>query len=48
MREEVKDWLGGNICRCTGYKSIVEAVIAVANESSAGRGLGAQPDTAGV
>jgi carbon-monoxide dehydrogenase small subunit len=46
--EEVKDWLGGNICRCTGYKNIVEAVMAVADGASSAQGSGAQPDTAGV
>jgi len=25
-REEIKERLGGNICRCTGYQKIVEAV----------------------
>ena len=25
-REEVSRWLGGNLCRCTGYVKIVEAV----------------------
>ena len=24
--EEIRDALGGNICRCTGYQGIVEAV----------------------
>ncbi|HET9061909.1 MAG TPA: 2Fe-2S iron-sulfur cluster-binding protein, partial [Candidatus Binatia bacterium] len=24
--EEIKDTLGGHICRCTGYQAIVEAV----------------------
>jgi carbon-monoxide dehydrogenase small subunit len=33
--EEVKEWLMGNLCRCTGYYKIVEAVLAVA-ESSVG------------
>ena len=28
--EEVREWLGGNLCRCTGYVKIVEAVLAVA------------------
>jgi aerobic carbon-monoxide dehydrogenase small subunit len=46
--EQVKDWLGGNICRCTGYKNIVEAVMAVANGASSEHAAGAQPDTARV
>ncbi len=24
--QEIRDWLEGNICRCTGYQGIVEAV----------------------
>jgi carbon-monoxide dehydrogenase small subunit len=38
--DEVRDWLGGNICRCTGYKNIVEAVMAVTQGSSTGPGPG--------
>jgi carbon-monoxide dehydrogenase small subunit len=29
-RDDVREWLGGNICRCTGYKNIVDAVMAAA------------------
>lgn len=29
-REEVKEWLGGNLCRCTGYVKIIDAVLAAA------------------
>ncbi len=28
--EEIKDWLAGNLCRCTGYRKIIEAIRAVA------------------
>jgi carbon-monoxide dehydrogenase small subunit len=27
---EVRDWLEGNLCRCTGYQGIVDAVLAAA------------------
>ena len=27
---EIRDWLEGNICRCTGYQNIVKAIQAVA------------------
>jgi len=29
--DEVKRWLSGNLCRCTGYVKIVEAVMAAAD-----------------
>ena len=28
--QEIRDWLEGNICRCTGYQAIVEAIYIVA------------------
>jgi carbon-monoxide dehydrogenase small subunit len=31
-RAEVIHWLEGNICRCTGYEAIVDAVLAAAEE----------------
>lgn len=24
--ETIRDWLGGNLCRCTGYRQIVDAI----------------------
>ncbi len=32
--EEVKDFLCGNLCRCTGYVKIVEAVLAAAEQKN--------------
>lgn len=31
-REEIRDYLSGNICRCTGYQAIVDAVEQVSKE----------------
>jgi len=28
--EEVREWLSGNLCRCTGYQGIVDAALAAA------------------
>jgi carbon-monoxide dehydrogenase small subunit len=34
--EEVRYWLAGNLCRCTGYDKIVRAVLDVAAEMNGG------------
>ena len=31
LAEEVRAWLEGNLCRCTGYQNIVAAVLSVAS-----------------
>ncbi|MDP9430781.1 MAG: (2Fe-2S)-binding protein [Actinomycetota bacterium] len=35
--DEVRDWMMGNICRCTGYYSIVNAVLQAADAGSGER-----------
>ena len=30
--EEVREWMSGNLCRCTGYYKILESVMAVVND----------------
>ncbi|MEO0421205.1 MAG: (2Fe-2S)-binding protein [Pseudomonadota bacterium] len=35
---EVREWLAGNICRCTGYQGIVDAVMAAAQELALAHG----------
>jgi carbon-monoxide dehydrogenase small subunit len=32
----VRKWLEGNICRCTGYQSIVDAALECAQQQSGG------------
>ena len=34
--EEVRYWLAGNLCRCTGYHKVVEAVLDAAREMRGG------------
>jgi aerobic carbon-monoxide dehydrogenase small subunit len=34
-REEIREGISGNLCRCTGYQKIVEAIEAVSNQRSA-------------
>jgi carbon-monoxide dehydrogenase small subunit len=38
--EQVRRWLAGNLCRCTGYDKIVRAVLAAAEELAAPRTAG--------
>jgi carbon-monoxide dehydrogenase small subunit len=35
--EQVREGLEGNLCRCTGYQNIVDAVLAAAAEMKASR-----------
>ena len=35
-REQVKEGLGGNLCRCTGYVKIIDAVMAAADTMGKG------------
>ena len=35
---QVRDWLEGNICRCTGYHNIVKSIMAGARAMAAGQG----------
>ncbi len=38
---EIRDWMMGNLCRCTGYYKILESVVAAMGSSSAnGEGQG--------
>jgi carbon-monoxide dehydrogenase small subunit len=30
--DQVKEWMMGNLCRCTGYYKIVESILAAAQE----------------
>ena len=36
-REQVREWISGNYCRCTGYHSIVDAIVDVLNARAKGQ-----------
>jgi carbon-monoxide dehydrogenase small subunit len=36
--DEIREAIGGNLCRCTGYQQIVEAIQLAAKRTSAGEG----------
>jgi len=36
-REQVREWISGNYCRCTGYHSIVDAIMEVLEARADGR-----------
>lgn len=46
--EQIKDSLSGNICRCTGYKKIIEAVAEYANRSQKSKIKSQKKHTVGV
>jgi aerobic carbon-monoxide dehydrogenase small subunit len=37
--DEAREWLMGNLCRCTGYYKIIDAVLAAAPQSAAAPGV---------
>ena len=47
-RAEVNDWIAGNLCRCTGYRPIVEAGIEACREPRTDRFTVQAPETSGA
>jgi xanthine dehydrogenase small subunit len=45
-RGEVNDWIAGNLCRCTGYRPIVDAGMAACAGGAADRFTADEPETA--
>ena len=39
-REEIREYLSGNYCRCTGYEAIVDAIESTMKNRAAGKALG--------
>ncbi len=47
-REDVNDWIAGNLCRCTGYRPIVDAALAACAGPRTDRFRKAAADTSGL
>ncbi len=45
-RDEVNDWIAGNLCRCTGYRPIVDAGIASCTGATRDRFTDQEPEVA--
>jgi len=45
-RDEVNDWIAGNLCRCTGYRPIVNAGLAACATGAKDRFAECEPETA--
>jgi xanthine dehydrogenase small subunit len=47
-RDKVNDWIAGNLCRCTGYRPIVDAAIAACANAGKDRFAANAADTTGL